>query len=55
MTKEQYQGLNSIFKKFPVQDTSFLSFTKDKEVIEESGKRLVEKIMKDLNKHKSKQ
>ena len=55
MTKEQYQGLNNIFEKFPVQDIPFLSFTKDREVLEESSKRLAVKIMKDLNKHKSKQ
>jgi hypothetical protein len=55
MTREQYQGLNNIFKQFPVQDTPLLSFTKDIQVLEESGQRLAERIMKDLNKHKSKQ
>ena len=55
MTREQYQGLNNIFKQFPTQDRPLLCFTKDRQVIEEAGDRLAETIMKDLNKHKSKQ
>ena len=55
MTKEQYQGLNNMFKQFPVSDTPILSFEKDKELIEKMSNKLAEKLMKDLSKYKSKQ
>lgn len=55
MTQEQYQGLNNIFKKYPVKDIPILSFTKDRQVIDDICKTVSERVMKDLSKHKSKQ